>query len=115
MSILNRDNVLSLFLGVVIIWFGLNEVSSPEKWVYFVPEFLSEMDSINLMVQAHGILLLILGFALIFNFKRRIAAGVTALMILGIIVTLFKTAGIDATLTRDVGLFGMALSLTFRS
>lgn len=115
MSIINRDNVISLFLGIVLIWFGLNEISSPDKWVFYVPDFLSEMESVNLLVQAHGIILLISGFALIFNFKRRVVAMVVALMLLGIIVTLFRNGGVDATLIRDIGLFGMALSLTFRS
>ncbi|MEX2052301.1 MAG: hypothetical protein WD991_01220 [Candidatus Paceibacterota bacterium] len=111
MQILNRENILSFFLAVVVLWFGYQEVSAPENWVSLVPEFFGNGENLRYMVLAHGAILILSGLFLIFNFKRRIAAGVIALMLLGIIINFYQTGGISATLIRDVGLLGMALGL----
>ncbi len=114
MSIINRENILSIFLAIVVIWFGYNEVSNPEKWVAMVPSFFGEGEIITYLVMAHGAILLISGAALVFNFKRRLFASIIALMILAIVVNFFQTGGIGATMIRDVGLFGLALGLAMR-
>lgn len=116
---LNRENVLSYFLGAVVIWFGAQELMAPAEWASFVPDFvvkfINNESLVNYLVMGHGAVLALAGLALIFNGKRRVAAAVIALFILAIIGSLFQSSGVTATLVRDVGLFGMALALIFKS
>ena len=115
MSILNRENILSFFLGVVVVYFGFSEVSAPLKWVGMVPEFFGEGEMIRYLVMIHGAILLVSGFALFFNFKRRAAAAIIAIMLLSIVVNFFQTGGVNPTMMRDVGLLGLALGLAVRN
>lgn len=116
MSTFNRETVLSFFLGFVVLWFGGNEIMSPERWTVFVPAFLGITgDLLNYLVVAHGIVLALSGICLIFNFHRRLAASVVFLMILSIVFTLVSTSGLDEIAVRDIGLLGMALALALRN
>lgn len=100
-----------MFLGFVVIWFGLNEVRNPEAWAIYVPGFLQGMSMVNTLVLVHGVILILSGVALIFNFYRRLAAIVLALMLLDIVATLWLGSGLDEITVRDIGLLGMALAL----
>lgn len=115
MSKINKELVLSCFLGFVVIWFGANEILYPERWAAFAPSFLRAMEMINYLVMAHGIVLALSGLALIFNFHRRIAAFVLFLMIGQIVVTLIMVSGLDEIAVRDIGLLGMALALSLKN
>ncbi len=114
MNIFNRENILSFFLAVVVVWFGFSEVSNPEKWLSFVPSFFGEGEVIRYMVIAHGGVLLLSGFAILFNFRRRFFAFVIALLLLAIVANFFQEGGISPTMVRDIGLFGLALGLAMR-
>ena len=111
---LNRGKVISFFLAFVSLWFGVKEISSPEAWTAFVPSFLGTGKTLVYLVVFHGIALTLSGLAVLFNFHRRIAAGILALMILQIIVEFFSNSGLSETVVRDIGLFGMALALTMK-
>lgn len=115
MSNLNRENILSIFLGFVVIWFGINEVSNPTDWSVFIPEFLGSIAPASTLVTIHGVVLILMGLAVIFNWHRRIGAAVLGLMILSIIVTLFGSEGLSEIVVRDIGLFGIALALFVRN
>lgn len=115
MSKLNKETILSYFLGFVVIWFGVNEVTNPSDWAVFIPEFLSGIATATSLVVVHGIVLIVTGLMLVFNWKRRLGAGIIALMILSIIFTLFMSEGLTEIVVRDIGLFGAALALAIRN
>lgn len=111
----NNENILSFFLAFVVIWFGYNEVTNPEQWVAYVPSFLGGGSMTEYLVVAHGIILILSGLSLIFNFHKRTAAFVILLMLAGIVFTLLSVSGLDEIAVRDIGLLGMALALTLKN
>jgi uncharacterized membrane protein len=115
MSKINRELVLSLFLAFVVGYFGISEITSPEKWVHFVPSFFGTGSIINTLVLIHGIILVLCGVFLVINWKKRMVATLLSLMLLSIVFSLFSDGGLTPTTVRDIGLFGMALSLTFKN
>lgn len=118
MPTINKEIVLSYFLGFVVIWFGVNEILHPERWAVFVPSFLSSgnmVNYVNYLVVAHGIVLVLSGLSLAFNFHRRIAAFIVFLMLVEIIITLIRASGLDEIAVRDIGLSGMALALSLKN
>ncbi|HEU0085391.1 MAG TPA: hypothetical protein VFQ59_00305 [Candidatus Paceibacterota bacterium] len=113
---LNRENVLSLFLAFVVIWFGVNEFTNPASWTAFIPQFLNVSGEMaRYMVMAHGAILVLAGLALVFDWKRRSAAFVIFIMILSIVATIIMGEGLGEIAVRDIGLLGMALALSLRS
>ena len=115
LSKLNRENILSYALGFVVLWFGINEVMNPAAWSVFVPEFLGTGEWINTLVLLHGILLIISGLGLIFNFYRRLFAGIVAILLLGVIFSLISVSGLDEIAVRDIGLLGIAIALALKN
>ena len=115
MSKINREIILSWFLGFVVLWFGANEVLYSPKWVSMVPKFLGTGEVAGYLVILHGVILILCGLAFIFNFRRRMAAIVIVLMLLEIIFSLLAEGGLNPIAVRDIGLLGMALALTFRN
>jgi uncharacterized membrane protein YphA (DoxX/SURF4 family) len=115
MSRLNKETVLSLFLGFVVIWFGVNEVTNPQDWSVFIPKFIASFAPATTLVILHGAVLIVAGISLILNWKRRIASGILALMILSIVITLFSGEGLTEIVVRDIGLLGMALALALKN
>jgi hypothetical protein len=63
------------------------------------------------MVLLHGWLLSVLGVALVFGIAPQLAAGVSALMLLEIVVSLSLTGGVSDIVARDVGVFGLAVAV----
>ena len=115
---MNREVILSYFLGFVVLWFGANEIMSPAKWTVFVPEFMKALVGAQMLVDLvilHGILLVVCGLALVFNYYRRLAASIVCLMLLDIIITLFLGEGLDEIVARDIGLLGMAFALALKN
>ncbi|MCE9549231.1 hypothetical protein K8Q98_02420 [Candidatus Nomurabacteria bacterium] len=112
---INKEVVLSYFLAFVVIWFGVSEVSSPERWVVFVPTFLNLGDMVNSLVMVHGVVLVLCGLSLVFNFYRRIAAFIVLIMLIDIVTTLILVSGLDEISVRDIGLLGMALALALKN
>lgn len=114
MSKIKQKTILSFFLGFVVIWFGIQEVTSPGHWVAFVPHFLGAGQTLVHLVVIHGVVLLAAGIALVFGIYRRFAAAVVTLMLLQIVVTLLFAEGLDEISVRDIGLFGAALALAWK-
>lgn len=115
MSKFNRENILSVFLAFVVIYFGVNEIFAPEKWLSFVPKFFGSGDMITYLVVGHGVLLFLAGLALVFNIYRRPAAILLFLMLADVVFNIYVSDGFSSILVRDVGLAGMALALSFRN
>lgn len=111
--LLNPEHILSYSLGFVAAWFGVNEVLSPQDWVTFAPPFLGTGTVALGLVVLHGIVLVSCALLLFFALKRRIAAGVLALVFLEVVIGLISQTGLSDIAVRDIGLGGMSLALAF--
>jgi len=112
---IHREMILSLFLAFVVIWFGINEILNPENWTVFIPKFLNIEAQAENLILLHGGVLVLSGLALVFNWKRKIAASIIFLLILSIVFTLFQGEGLSETVVRDIGLLGLALALALKN
>jgi uncharacterized membrane protein YphA (DoxX/SURF4 family) len=100
--------LLSLVLG----WFGIHELVQPSLWTGYVPLVPASSALAVVLVLAHGWLLLMLAVALLAGIRVRLAAAVAVLVLLEIVVSLAVTTGLSDLVLRDVGVLGLAASLT---
>ena len=99
-------------LGLVLAWFGYHELMQPQLWTGYVP-LLSTTSSLAVaLVLVHGWLLLMLAVALIAGVLVRVAAAVSALLLVEIIISLIVSGGLTDISLRDLGVFGLAVMLT---
>jgi uncharacterized membrane protein YphA (DoxX/SURF4 family) len=101
-------------LGLVLAWFGYHELVQPALWTGYVPVLASTSGVAAVLVLAHGWLLLLLAVALIAGVVPRLAAALSALLLLQIVIALTVTGGLSDLTMRDVGVLGLALCLTGR-
>jgi uncharacterized membrane protein YphA (DoxX/SURF4 family) len=100
-----------LLLGLVLAWFGYHELVQPALWTGYVPVLSATSTVATLAVLAHGWLLLVLAAALIAGVAIRVAAGIAALLLLEIVISLTVTGGLSDLTMRDVGVLGLAVLL----
>jgi uncharacterized membrane protein YphA (DoxX/SURF4 family) len=101
-----------VLLGLTLAWFGYHELMTPQLWTGYVPGIATTSDLAVILVLAHGWLLLVLAVAIIAGTGLRLAAAAAALLLLQIVVTLTITGGLTDLTLRDLGVLGLALSLT---
>ena len=101
-----------VLLGLVLGWFGYHELVQPMLWTGYVPVLSPTSALAVLAVLAHGWVLLMLAAALIAGIATRIAAGIAAITLAEIVVSLTVTAGLSDLVLRDVGVLGLAICLT---
>lgn len=108
---------MRLFLAFVFAWFGVNEILNPRYWSGYVPQMAIEMLPIPIypLVQAHGAVLALLAVCFLFGFYIRYIGVIALLVLLSIIGGLISTNGIDEIVVRDIGIFGLALSIWLKS
>jgi uncharacterized membrane protein YphA (DoxX/SURF4 family) len=98
-------------LGLVLLWFGMHELIQPSQWTGYVP-IISQTSHLALaMVLLHGWLLTVLGVALTLGVGAQLAAAVSALLLLEIVVALSVTGGVSDIVARDLGVFGLAVAV----
>jgi uncharacterized membrane protein YphA (DoxX/SURF4 family) len=97
-------------LGLVLIWFGFHELEHPGDWTGYVPVISETSNFAVVLVLIHGWVLFVLGFALVAGIETRLAAAVTSVLLLEIVISLVVT-GLSATALRDVGVLGLAVCL----
>lgn len=102
-------------LGLVFAWFGYHELVQPRLWTGYVPVLSSTSTLAVWLVLTHGWLLLLLAASLVFGILPRLAAGIGALMMLEIVLSLSLTQGLSDIVLRDVGVLGLALTLAAQS
>ena len=103
--------VARLALGLVLLWFGLHELLQPSLWTGYVPA-ISQTSAFALgMVLLHGWVLVLLGAALVLGIAPRLAAAVSALLLLEIVLSLSFTGGVSDIVARDLGVFGLAVAV----
>jgi uncharacterized membrane protein YphA (DoxX/SURF4 family) len=103
--------VARLLLGLVLAWFGYHELVQPALWTGYVPVLSATSTAATLAVLAHGWLLLVLAAALIAGVAIRATAGIAALLLLEIVISLTVTGGLSDLTMRDAGVLGLAVVL----
>lgn len=99
-----------ILLGLVLAWFGYHELIQPSLWTGYVPVVSGSLAVV--LVLAHGWLLLMLAVALFAGIAVRVAAALTAALLLEIEGWLTISSGLSDLVLRDLGVLGLALSLT---
>lgn len=109
--------VMRVFLGFVLLWFGVNEVLDSEYWSGYVPPLVASVlpFKVNLFVQMHGVVLSLLALSLFFNLYIRYTGFMVIGVLLSIIGGLIMIDGFNEIVVRDIGLFGLALAIWFHS
>ena len=105
--------ILAWSLAIVLFYFGLNEVLSPQDWITFAPAFLGTGSLAISLVILHGILLSTTGVALVINYYRKATSVVVALLLLEILANLIMQSGFSDIVIRDIGILGAAIALFF--
>lgn len=100
-----------VLLGVVLAWFGYHELIKPGIWTGYVPVISSHSNLADALVLAHGWVLFVLAAALIFGIGVRISAGIAAVLLFEIVISLVASGGLSDLVLRDVGVLGLSLSL----
>ena len=106
--------VARVLLGLVLAWFGWHELVEPSLWTGYVP-LVSGSTLLVVLVLAHGWLLLVLAVAMVAGIAVRAVAAVAVVLLLEIVVSLATTNGLSDLVLRDVGVLGLAVSLTAAS
>jgi hypothetical protein len=83
-------------------------------WTGYVPVLSASSNLTQVLVLAHGWVLLVLAVALVAGIGPRIAAAISGLLLLEIVISLTASAGLSDLVLRDVGVLGLALSLLGR-
>lgn len=104
-----------ILLGLALAWFGYHELVQPSLWTGYVPLIASASALADICVLAHGWLLLVLAVALVAGVGTRLGAAIAATLLLQIVITLTITGGLSDLTMRDVGVLGLAVSLTGRT
>ena len=88
-------------MGLVMIWFGLQQGQSPESWTKFLPSFTTSLPLSQItLIYLNAWMEICLGILLIFGFYTRIVAFILAVHLLGITFSV----GYGPTGARDFGL-----------
>ena len=101
-----------ILLGLVLAWFGYHELAAPGSWTGYVPIVSATSHLAEVLVLVHGWVLLMLAVALVAGIAPRLAAAIAALLLLEIVVSLIVSAGLSDLVLRDVGVLGLAVTLT---
>ena len=100
-----------VLLGLVLTWFGYHELVAPLLWTGYIPVLSATSHVSEVLVLAHGWVLLVLAVALVAGIAPRLAALVAAVLLFEIVVSLAVAGGLSDLVLRDVGVLGLALSV----
>ena len=95
--------LLRIGLSLVFLYFGFQQITSPNEWVSFVPDWALKFSfglSANNIVMANAILELTLGIFLIIGLYTKFSALILSLHLFGIAFSM----GINQIAVRDFGL-----------
>ncbi len=117
MRILNRDQarhiLTRLSLAVIFIGIGIWEILSPSYWSYYIPKFLANFANPLTLTMIHGVILVVLGLAVLIGAYLRTASILSALMMLSILVALITMFGFTDIMIRDLAVLLVAIALYF--
>ena len=92
--------VLRISLSLVFLWFGINQVYSPDAWVTFVPQFLTQIIPATIIVIINGAFEIVFGLMLISGLYTRLSSLLLGAHLIGIAASM----GMNAIAIRDYGL-----------
>lgn len=109
---MNKVFLLRFGLAFTLIYAGLDSFLNPNDWLGYVPLWTQNFGISRLLaLHLHSLVELLLGLALLFNFKTRGAALMASLDLAIIIAVNGFGRNVLLVTFRDVGLFFMALHL----
>lgn len=92
--------IVRLSISLVVLWFGINQVINPEKFMGYLPSFLLMLDYAKNLVLFNGIFEIIFGTLLLIGLFVRPVALILAVHLLSITLNL----GYNDIAVRDFGL-----------
>lgn len=98
--------VVRIGTGLVVLWFGVNQLLHPELFHGYIPSWFTLLSAPTLLM-VNGLFEVVIGVCLLLGLLTRVAAGLHALHLLGIIVAL----GYGDIAVRDVGLLFAAVAV----
>lgn len=103
--------LLRIGLALVFVYAGEQSLAHPQEWIGYLPKFALDHFDAHLMLKGLAVSQLLLAGWLLIGKYLKLAAGASALMLLGVIFANFGP-GLYVTF-RDVGLLLMAVALIF--
>ncbi len=105
-------HVISRFsIAFIFLVFGVWEIVHPTYWTAFLPPFVTAVADSAKTVMVHGMILSVLGLAILFGYFTRIAAALGTLVMLGIVASLWTVSGFTDLLVRDIVITLFTLTL----
>jgi uncharacterized membrane protein YphA (DoxX/SURF4 family) len=104
--------ILKVGLGIVFIYFGVNQIMNPEMWVDLLPSFLNNLNFFQpeSLIFLNGTFDILVGFCLILGLFLKI---ISLLAFLHLISIFIFSLGFTQSGIRDFGLALASLSLFF--
>lgn len=102
--------ILRIGLGLVFIYFGLNQLIEPMGWVDLVPEIFTKFTGAKIIVYLNGIFDISIALFLFFGIFLKI---ISILGFIHLIVVFLFSFGFTPSGIRDLGLAFSILSLFF--
>ncbi len=103
--------VARMVLGLVLAWFGYHEFASPARWTGYVPVVSATSHLAEILVLVHGWFLLVLATALITGVAPRLAAALSSLFVLEIVLSVIASGGFSAAVLMGTGMFCLAVAV----
>ncbi len=104
---------MRLGLAVVFVGIGIWEIVQPSYWASYVPPFFSAFIAINTFVMIHGVVLVIVGIAVLLGLYLRAMAVIASLIMLSIVVSVTYYFGFNDIVIRDLAILLLAMALAF--
>ena len=103
-------SILRVGSALVVIWFGVQQISSPTDWIAYLPGWAAQLPISQLsLIYINGWFEIVAGTMLFFGIYTRAIALLIALHL----AEITYTVGYDAIGIRDFGLFIATLSVFF--
>jgi uncharacterized membrane protein len=103
--------ILRFGLGIVFLYFGVNQFLSPEKWTALLPDFLSNLGNVKYFIYLNATFDILVAISLFFDLFLKLFSILGFLHLLAI--SLFSLGVLNPSGARDIGLGFAMLSLFF--
>lgn len=98
-------------LAFCLLSIGIWEVVRPAYWFGYMPSFLMGRVDMGLVVRLHGIILCLVGAAVLAGIRLRVASGAAVLILLAIAGSLVLESGFSEIFLRDVPILALAVAV----